>query len=120
MKNASGHQGENEWQLKKCDQEHVRHFLLKTCYWGVSGSFTLWPYKTTAKKCRKKVYCTCKVAFLLIRPIVVFHRSRCLSRSALRDFIFCLGKLYRVSQKFVPLISCTTTFDQNFIFTRNF
>ena len=23
----------------------------------------------------KKVYCTCKVAFLLIRPIVVFHRS---------------------------------------------
>ena len=87
---------------------------------GVSGSFTLWPYKTTAKKCTKKVYCTCKVAFLLIRPIVVFHRSRCLSRSALRDFIFCLGKLYRVSQKFVPLISCTTTFDQNFIFTRNF
>ena len=26
----------------------------------------------------------------------------------------------RVSQKFVPLISCTITFDQNFIFTRNF
>ena len=24
---------------------------------------------------------------------------------------------YRVSQKFVPLISCTITFDQNFIFT---
>ena len=29
----------------------------------------------------KKVCCTCKVAFLLIRPIVVFfHRSRCLRR----------------------------------------
>ena len=28
--------------------------------------------------------------------------------------------LYRVSQKFVPLISCTITFDQNFIFTWNF
>ena len=25
--------------------------------------------------------------------------------------------LYRVSQKFVPLFSCTITFDQNFIFT---
>ena len=25
--------------------------------------------------------------------------------------------IYRVSQKFVPLISCTITFDQNFIFT---
>ena len=31
--------------------------------------------KTTAKKCTKKVCCTCKVAFLLIRPIVVFHCS---------------------------------------------
>ena len=72
MKNASGHQGENERQWKKSDQEHVRHFLLKTCNWGVSGSFTLWPYKTMAKKCRKKVCCTFKVAFLLIRPIVVF------------------------------------------------
>ena len=29
-------------------------------------------------------------------------------------------RIYRVSQKFVPLISCTTTFDQNFIFTWNF
>ena len=31
--------------------------------------------KTTAKKCTKKVCYTCKVAFLLIIPIVVFHRS---------------------------------------------
>ena len=30
------------------------------------------------------------------------------------------SKIYRVSQKFFPLISCTITFDQNFIFTRNF
>ena len=27
---------------------------------------------TVAKKCTKKVFCTCKVAFLIIRPIVVF------------------------------------------------
>ena len=31
--------------------------------------------KQKAKKCTKKVCCTWKVAFLLIRPIVVFHRS---------------------------------------------
>ena len=31
--------------------------------------------KTKSKKCAKKVCCRCKVAFLLIRPIVVFHRS---------------------------------------------
>ena len=34
--------------------------------------------KTKAKKCAKKVCCTFKVAFLLIRPNVVFHRSTAL------------------------------------------
>ena len=38
---------------------------------------------------------TCKVAFLLIRPIVVFFTilRRCLRHLALHDFIFCLSKL---------------------------
>ena len=71
MRNPSGHQGENE-RVKKSEQQQVRHFLHKTCNKKVSGSFTLWSCKTTAKKCTKKVCCTCKVAFLLIRPIVVF------------------------------------------------
>ena len=39
------------------------------------GSFTLQSCKTTAKKCTKKACSTCKNAFLLIRPIVVFHHS---------------------------------------------
>ena len=30
-------------------------------------------------KCTKKVCCTCKVAFLLTGPIVVFHRSPALA-----------------------------------------
>ena len=30
-RDASGHQGENERQRKKTEQEHVRHFLHKTC-----------------------------------------------------------------------------------------
>ena len=72
MRNASGYRGENERQWKKSEQEHVRHFLQKTCNQEASGSFTLQSCKTTAKKCAKKVCCTSKVAFLLIRPIFVF------------------------------------------------
>ena len=56
---------------KKSEKEHVRHFLHKTHNQEVARSFTLKSSKTTAKKCTKKVCCTCKFAFLLIRPIVV-------------------------------------------------
>ena len=42
MRNASGHQGENERRWKKSEQEHVRHFLHKSCNEEVSGSFTLY------------------------------------------------------------------------------
>ena len=72
MRNASRRQCKNERQWKKSEQDHVRHFLHKTCNQEASGSFTLQSCKTTAKKCTKKVCCTCKVAFLLIRPIFVF------------------------------------------------
>ena len=52
--NISRQQGENERQRKKSEQvEHV-HFLRKTCNWEVSGSFTFYSFKTTAKKCTKK------------------------------------------------------------------
>ena len=37
MRNASGHQGENERQ----NDWHVRHFLHKTCNQEVSGSFVV-------------------------------------------------------------------------------
>ena len=49
---------------------YVRHFLHKMCNLEVSGSFI-----NNGKEMYKKVCCTCRVAFLLIRPIVVFHRS---------------------------------------------
>ena len=70
MRNASGHQCKEKMSgsEKKSEREHERHFLHKK----VSGSFTLWSCKTTAKKCTKKVCCTCKVAFLLIKPFVPF------------------------------------------------
>ena len=41
MRNAFGQMGENERQWKKSEQEHVRHFLPKTCNQEASGSFTL-------------------------------------------------------------------------------
>ena len=42
IRNAGGHLGENdERQWKKSEQEHVRHFLHKTCSQEVSGSFSL-------------------------------------------------------------------------------
>ena len=46
--------------------------------------------KQRQKKSTKKVCCTCKVAFLLIRPIVVFHRSPALPSqlSITRVYIF--------------------------------
>ena len=72
IRNASGHLGENERQWKKSEQEHVRHFLHKRRSQEVSGSFSLSSCQVTVKKCTKKECCTCKVAFLLIRHIVVF------------------------------------------------
>ena len=72
MRNASGHLGETERQWTKSEQEHVQHSFHKTCNQEALGSFTLQSCKTTVKKCTKKLCCTCKIAFLLIRPIFVF------------------------------------------------
>ena len=41
MRNACIHQDEKERHEKKGEQEHIRHFLHKTCNQEVSGSFTL-------------------------------------------------------------------------------
>ena len=80
-------------EKKKSEKEHVRHFLHKTNNQDVSRRFTLKSCKTTAKKCTKKVCCSCKVAFLLIRPIVVFitvlvmstYRARTRTRTSSQD-----------------------------------
>ena len=85
MRNASGHLGENERQWKKSEQEHVRHFLHKTCNQEVSGSFTLQSCKTTAKKCTKKVCCTCKVFFSDVVTAVVVALSSLVTSSSKRS-----------------------------------
>ena len=55
---------------QKNEQEHVRYFLHKACNQEVSRCSRAKQRQTL--QMYKKVCCTCKVAFLLIRPIVVF------------------------------------------------
>ena len=75
---------EKENKQTNNEQEHTRKFLEVSC-------------RSRAKQRRRnvqKVCCTCRVAFSLIRPIVVFfYLSRCFCRLALHDFLFCLSKL---------------------------
>ena len=59
-------------EKKIVNKKQVRHFLHKTFSQEVSGSFMLFSCKTTGKKSTKQVSCTCKVAFLLIRPSFFF------------------------------------------------
>ena len=88
MRNASGHQckvkmsgSEKKVNEKTYDISSIKRVTKKFQQVSRCGR-------------RKKVCCACKVAFLLIRPIVVFHRSPALpSPLALPDFIFCLNKL---------------------------
>ena len=40
----------------------------------------------------------------------------CFLPSAYTSFFLTVHQYFRMSQKFVPLISCTVTFDQNFLF----
>ena len=49
--------------------------------------------QNNGKEMYKKVCCTCKVFFLLIRPTDVLGCFCCRRRLELQDFIFCLSKL---------------------------
>ena len=61
MRNASVHQGENERQWKKREQEH-----------GSFWKFHLVDVQNNGKEMFNKVCCTRKVVILLIGPIVFF------------------------------------------------
>ena len=85
MRNASGHQckvkmsgSEKKVNEKTYDISPIKRVTKK--FQQVSRCICA---KQRQRNVQKKVCCTCKVAFLLIRPIVVFHRSpRCLLRYA--------------------------------------
>ena len=86
-------QGEKEREWKKVKKNTYDIFPIKIVtkirrFW----TFHVVVVQNNGKEMYNKGCRTCKVAFLPIRPIV-FHRSRCLRRLALNDFIFCLNKL---------------------------
>ena len=95
MRIVSGHQGKNERQQKKSEQDHIQNFLYKTCNQEVSGSFTLSSCKTTAKKSTKKVCYTCKVGFFFATQTYCFFAVFVAVAAwlASHDFIFCFSKL---------------------------
>ena len=77
MRNASGHQrkvkktgseknvNENTYDISSIKRVTKKFLEVSRCS----------REKQRQRNVQKKVCCTCKVAFLLIRPIVVFHRS---------------------------------------------
>ena len=93
MRNASGHQGENERQWKIVNRNTYNISSIKRVtmrFLEVSRSSRA---KQRQRIVQKKVCCTCKVVFLLIRHTDFFGSFRCRRRLALQDFIFCLSKL---------------------------
>ena len=96
--NASGHQCKEK--MSGSEQKKVNENT-----YNISSVKSLWKFhvvvvQNNGKEMRKKVCCTCKVAFLLVIPIVVFTvLRRCLRRLALHDLILCFNKLiHRFSQ----------------------
>ena len=69
-------------QMSGSEQEQVRHFLHKTCNQEVSGIFTCSRTKKRQRNVQKSVLHV-PSCFLLIRPIVVFYRSRFLRSTVL-------------------------------------
>ena len=77
MRNARGHRCKvkmsgSEKQVNKNAYDISSTKLVTKKFLGVSRCSRVQMQR--AKKCTKKECCTCKVAFLLIRPIVVFYR----------------------------------------------
>ena len=84
MRYACVHQGENE----RRERTRTTHF---SSIKRVTRPFLEVSRCSRAKEIyKKKVCCTCKVDLDLL---LFFHRSRCLCRLALHDFIFRLNKL---------------------------
>ena len=73
MRNTSGHQGENERQWKKRVNKNTYHISsIKRLTRKFPEISRFSRAKQRQKNVQKEVCCTCKVAFLLIRPIVLF------------------------------------------------
>ena len=93
MRNVSGHQGENERRWKK---------KVNTNTHDISSI-----KRVTCCRCAKqrqrnvqKMCCTCKVAFLLIKPFVVFHRYCCLDRFSITRFYISFEQTISIIESF--------------------
>ena len=87
---AAPTQGENERQWKEVNEntyeiERVTKKFLKVSRCSRAEQ----RQRNVQRKCASRS----KVAFLLIRPIAVFHTDVACHRLALHDFIFCSNKL---------------------------
>ena len=67
-------QGENERQWKKVNENTYNISSIKRATRKFLDVHVV-VVQNNGKEVYKKVCCTCKVAFLIIRPIVVFHPS---------------------------------------------
>ena len=87
---AAPMQGENERQWKEVNQNTYEIERVTKKFLNVSlCSRAEQRQRNVQRKCASRS----KVAFLLIRPIAVFHPSVACHRLALHDFIFCSNKL---------------------------
>ena len=103
MRNASGHQckvkmsgsekkvNENTYDISSQKRVNKKFLEVSRCSRA----------KQRQRNVQKKVCCTCKVAFLLIRPIVVFHRSPALpSPLSITRFYILFEQTINVTESF--------------------
>ena len=91
MRNATGHHGENERHWKKVNKNT---FDISSINWVTTKFLEVLRCRraNNGKNWTKKVCCTCKVSFLIIRPIVVFSEFSFPSPLSITRFNFFLNK----------------------------
>ena len=86
----------------KNEQEHIRHFLQKNVQLRSFWKFHVVVVRNNGKEMyKKKVCCTCKVGFLLIRPIVVFSPFSLPSPLRITRFYILFGQTLNIIEGFV-------------------
>ena len=101
MRNASRHQGENEWQRKKGNRNTYNISPIKLVTRKFLAEFNVVVVQNNGKKkMYEKVCFTCKVVvvvfFCWLDQLISFGCFRSLRRLSLNDFIFCLSKLLTI------------------------
>ena len=91
MRNASGQQGENEWQRRK--KKVNRNAYNISSIKRVLEVSRCSRAKQRQRNVQKKYAARAKCFFFLIRPTDVLGCFCCRHRLELHDFIFCLSKL---------------------------